>query len=85
MRSFDEFNSFLFSPFSRDHKLFIDLSMNLDFDDQVRFSESSDLSNSQIAYSTSFDLEKVINRLLKKSSSDNIRLDKNEDVSDRSI
>ncbi len=85
VRSFNEFNNLFFSFFSYSNMILIDLSVNFDFDDQIRFFESFNLSNAQITYTTSFDFEKILNRLLRKSFFREICFEKNKYVSDSSV
>ncbi len=85
VKSFSEFNNLFFSSFFDSNKILIDLSVNFDFDDQIRFFESVNLNNAQTTYRTSFDLEKILKRLLRKSFSREICLEKNKYVSDNSI
>jgi hypothetical protein len=58
--------------------------VNFDFDDQIRLFECFSHSNTQIAYTTSFDLEKILDKLLRKDWSREICLEKNKYVSDNS-
>ncbi len=84
VRWFSEFNNLFFSSFSDNNKILIVLSVNFDFDDQIRFFESFNLSNVQITYRTSFDIEKILNKLLRKSFFREICLEKNKYVLDNS-